>query len=288
MESDWIVLRLPLPTRGEGYLVADALHGLGAQTIDREGTDVVARIPVGSGELDRLLARARGVIHAVSPIAAAGMSWHPASEAETSGQWRSEVRPIQVGRRILLSPVDETSVAPEGSGLLTVRLVPGPGFGTGEHPTTRSCLRLLEQTIRPGARVCDLGSGNGVLAIAAVLLGAERVTAIEADLPSCGTLRRNAAANGTLERSCILQRRIGPGGLVGLGPFDGVLANLGTEAIGDLLPDLATALADGGWLILSGIPEVESPSASNQAGDLGLVKEAEVVEGGWWTGAFRR
>jgi len=309
----WIVLLLPLPRAREGYLLVDALHRLGAHTVDREGGQVVARI-FHHGPTEPLLERARGVLGALEPRLARELRWRTGSPREAARSWRREVRPIQVGARLRIAPVPSGDVgaprgttgtpsAPPASGSdpdpdprsdphrpprsVVVRLVPGPGFGTGQHSTTRNSLRFLQEFLRPGDHVCDLGAGSGVLAIGAALLGAGQVTAIEADAAACGTLRKNTDVNDTGELTRVIHRRIVPGELASIGHFDGILANLGVDPIMALFGDFHRALRARGWLVLSGIPGADSPEVRHGAAAAGFVLETELLEEGWWTGGFR-
>jgi ribosomal protein L11 methyltransferase len=139
-----------------------------------------------------------------------------------------------------------------------IRLDPGLAFGTGTHPTTRMCLRWIAQRgaarSLEGSRVLDYGCGSGVLAIAAGLFGAASITAVDIDPAAVETTRANAEANAVALRAGLADE-------LGEGRFDLVLANILATPLKLLAPLLATRLAPGGALVLSGI-------LATQAGEL--------------------
>jgi ribosomal protein L11 methyltransferase len=127
----------------------------------------------------------------------------------------------------------------------------GSAFGGGAHPTTASCLELLAG-LAPldGLDVLDLGSGSGILALAALRLGARRATCVDVNPDAVESARRNGAANGLADR---LEHRLGgPDALTGPA-FDLVLANIGGELLLDLAAQIAPLALPGGRLLLSGL-----------------------------------
>ncbi len=140
--------------------------------------------------------------------------------------------------------------------ILPIRLDPGPAFGTGAHPTTRLCLRAVERHLVPGASVIDLGTGTGILAIAAAKLGAAAVLAVDTHAESVRVARENAAANSVAQTV-----RVEEGSLEGIlsgewgrtqAPL--VLANILAGVIVSLLEQgLGLTVAPGGLLVLSGM-----------------------------------
>jgi ribosomal protein L11 methyltransferase len=158
----------------------------------------------------------------------------------------------EIGRQLLIRPTWIS--APSSSRRISIQLDPGAAFGTGAHPTTRFCLLNLEQYCRPGMTVLDLGTGTGVLSIAAAKLGAVSVLGLDIDPVAVKTARANAVINavggavrvqrGTLSLSFQSRHRE---------EFDLALANITAQAISDLAGGFAKVLKQAGILIVSGI-----------------------------------
>ncbi|OGT97511.1 MAG: ribosomal protein L11 methyltransferase [Geobacteraceae bacterium GWC2_48_7] len=169
-----------------------------------------------------------------------------------SSSWKAHFKPLKVGRRLLIAPTwEEANPGPDD---ILLRIDPGMAFGTGGHETTRLCLELLERImddlpILTVPDVLDLGTGSGILAMAAVKLGAGRVLALDIDPDAVEVARENIAVNG-LEDSI----ELGTTPLEAVdGKFDVILANILAEELVRLAPDLSRRLTAGGRVILSGI-----------------------------------
>ena len=116
-------------------------------------------------------------------------------EEDWATSWQKYYRPIQVGKRVYIVP-DWMRGEPAPQGRTPLYLNPGLTFGTGAHPTTQLCLELLEDVLRPGDKVLDLGCGSGILAIAALALGASRAVGVDIDPKAADVAFENAALNG--------------------------------------------------------------------------------------------
>jgi ribosomal protein L11 methyltransferase len=116
------------------------------------------------------------------------------ADEDWANAWREHFHPMRIGRRLLVAPTWE-AVQPR-SGELVLRLDPGMAFGTGTHASTVLCLRALEELIRPGCTVLDVGTGSGILAVAAAMLGAGAVTALDIDPLAVRIARQNVVVNG--------------------------------------------------------------------------------------------
>jgi ribosomal protein L11 methyltransferase len=176
--------------------------------------------------------------------------------------------------------------APADAPEVVVIVDPGMAFGTAEHGTTRGCLRLLDGVVEPGARLLDVGAGSGVLAIAAALLGAADVVAIEGDPLAWEALEENIEINGVEGRVRCRCALVDADDLAGYATVDGVVANIESATLIRLLPGFAGALGDGGWLILSGILGAEWPSVREAAEAAGLSFRALDEDGEWRAGLF--
>lgn len=195
--------------------------------------------------LDRLAAQAPGT-SLPKPIVSTVCS------EDWSTSWKVNFKPLRVGRRLMIVPTWEE--APLNPDDIVLRLDPGMAFGTGGHETTRLCLELLE-TIMDGMptlmtpSVLDLGTGSGILAIAAVRLGAGRVCAVDIDPQAIEVARENLVINdlaNQVECSTTPLEKL-------KGAFDVILANILAEELVRLAPQLIERLAAGGMLVLSGI-----------------------------------
>jgi ribosomal protein L11 methyltransferase len=186
--------------------------------------------------------------------------------------WKQHFRPLPVGRRLVIAPPWE--IGPFIEDRRIVRIDPGMSFGTGHHATTRMCLEELEAFLNQwqgdaNPRVLDVGTGTGILAIAAAALGADPVVAIDTDPEACEAATKNLALNRVVDRVEVFH-----GGLEALGPlvrFDLIVANLDTKSLGPVLNPIKTLLTPHGRLVASGI----------------LVEEEETLSGATRAAGFR-
>ena len=197
-----------------------------------------------------------------------------------SSSWKANFKPLRIGRRLLIVPSwEEAAPRPDD---IVLRLDPGMAFGTGGHETTRLCLELLEQIMDEMPTlvipsVLDLGTGSGILAMAAVRLGAGRVCAVDIDPQAVEVAIENLAANdlaGQVECSTTPLESLS-------GSFDIILANILAEELVRLAPQLAGHLAPGGRLILSGILAEKEPLVIAGFSSTGLEYQETRHEGEW-------
>jgi len=196
------------------------------------------------------------------------------------------IQPIKIRNRFLVvSDSDEISLArhrashPERCVLsIPVEMA----FGTGDHPTTATCLRLLCDLPLDGRRVLDLGCGTGILALAAKKLGARRVLALDFDPAAVAAARRNARRNGirgvTIEQHDILSWTPDED------PFDIILANIFADVLTASFPKMKRLLAPGGLLILSGILDQSAPALLDEGQRHGF-KFLQILKRGKWVTA---
>ncbi len=168
------------------------------------------------------------------------------SRANWAEAWKRHYAPQRIGRHCVVVP-SWCQVEPEAGDCL-IMLDPGMCFGTGLHPTTRLCLAALEDLVRAGDEVLDVGTGTGILAIAAARMGASRVVALDISSEAVATAASNAQSNG-------VQLETFAGELGELPPctFDVLAANLLANTVIELAPQFRARLAPGGRLVASGI-----------------------------------
>jgi ribosomal protein L11 methyltransferase len=202
-------------------------------------------------------------------------AWTESVEAEDWAEtWKRHVRPVHIGR-LWVGPPWELARAPGEA--VAIVIEPGMAFGTGDHPTTALCLAALDRelSLRPGAAVLDVGTGSGVLAIAAMKLGAARVVGSDIDPRALSIARENAEQNGVpgLELTLRPLERIACA-------FDVVVANLFPGVLCQLAPRLRARLAPRGVLLASGIlgPQVAEVLAAFERERLRLLERRDSGE----------
>ena len=193
--------------------------------------------------------------------------------------WKKGLAPRRITDRLVVRPTwTHFSAGPED---LVIVLDPGMAFGTAEHGTTRGCLRLLDQAVSSGERLLDVGAGSGILSVAAVLLGAAHVTAVESDELSAEALHENVHNNGGTDRVTVLIEWADAEKLEAWGPVDGVVANLETGLLRPLIVGFRAAVRAGGWLVLSGILDHECDELRDETERLGF-ECREIDQDGEW------
>jgi len=176
-------------------------------------------------------------------------------EEDWANNWKQYFKPLSVGEKLVIKPSWEEYENRDGRTVLEID--PASSFGTGQHNTTRLCLELLEQELKVGDRVLDLGCGSGILSIAAMLLGAEGVAAVDISENSVKTAMENALKNnipvekyraycGNIIDDEKLRERLGGG-------YDIITANIVADVIIAMSPYFEKFIKKGGVIILSGI-----------------------------------
>ena len=184
---------------------------------------------------------------------------------------QSQFEPIPISSRLWIVPTWHTASDPSA---INIVLDPGLAFGTGSHPTTRLCLRWLDSHLQGGESVLDYGCGSGILAIAAMKLGAAHATGVDVDFQAVSASRDNAIANRVDNVQFYLPDDAPQSS------YDVVIANILTNPLRLLAPLLAKATRPGGQIVLSGILEEQAQEVMNiyqQWFDLGT----PVFEDGW-------
>ena len=197
--------------------------------------------------------------------------------------WREHFRPLSVGRRLLVAPPWDVPAAPDR---LVLIIEPGRAFGTGHHGSTAGCLELLERALDGAApaTAIDLGTGSGILAVAAARLGVERILAVDDDPDAVAAAAGNAERNGVAAR---IEVRLGDAATLEAAPAPLVLANLLAAAHVRLAARYRRLLAPGGMLVLGGILEGEAGGVRDDLRAQGLASSDAVSIDGWTTLGFR-
>jgi ribosomal protein L11 methyltransferase len=254
--------------------VSAAMFGAGAQGLLEEGGDDGALVThVASIEERDMIEDA---VRAVDPGATIETAAIPG--VDWSVAWRDSIVAHDVGALVVAPPWLAEGLDPAR----TVIVEPAMAFGTGDHPTTRGVLRLMQSVIRTGDVVADLGAGSAVLAIAAAKLGAARATAVELDPDAISNAEENVVRNAVGARVTVIA---GDAAVVLplLAPVRVVLANIISSVLCELLPVIGRSLAGDGVAILSGILDEEREKMLAVFAACGWQVVREDAEGQWWS-----
>lgn len=228
--------------------------------------------------------RVTGYLEAVQrlavPVGPATVAVEPVADAPWAEAWRAHFRPLRVGRRLLVCPPWAVP-GPNGTRRRDLVVIePGRAFGTGSHATTHGCLVLLERALgaAPARRVLDVGTGSGILAIAAARLGAAEVVGLDLDPEAVTAARANAARNGVADR---VRVELAAAEEWHGAPADLVLANLLGEALVRLSPVLDHLAAPRGRLVAGGLLSAEVPAVRAALGRAGFALRGRVDREGW-------
>lgn len=218
--------------------------------------------------IERLLAGYPGNGFIQSEEVVADQNWNEA--------WEQTIKPQQIGP-FFVKPTWSRTEPPSEAILLEID--PKMSFGTGYHETTRLILKLLPDIVRPGHKVLDVGTGTGILAIAALKLNAEYAFGFDIDTWSITNARENMLLNKVEER---MEVELGSVDVIPSGKeFDLILANINRNTLLDLMESLVRHLSEGGNLILSGLLESDEARIGREAERRGLKKIKKVREKEW-------
>ena len=228
------------------------------------------------GKLQRFAARLDDLTAHGIDKGAGAVSWKAVADEDWAETWKEFFHTEKIGARTVIKPTWEEYEAKAGE--IVVELDPGAAFGTGQHATTSLCIRALEDLVRPGMTVFDVGTGSGVLAIVAAKLGAKSVEAVDFDPVAVRVARENVRQNGAedvvrTERSDLLKSVAGKADLI--------IANIIADIIVRLFGEVKGSLAAGGTMLLSGIIEDRLPDVVEAAAQHGFAVEKIEQEKGW-------
>lgn len=198
------------------------------------------------------------------------------SEQDWANEWKQYFHVTHIGTTLVIKPTWEEYTSEVGEHIIEID--PGMAFGTGTHHTTCMCMERLEKVLRPGMEVFDVGTGSGILAIAAAKLGAKAVKAVDIDATAVRVAVENIAGNQLTEKISVKQGDLLHGTE---GQADIIIANIIADIIIMLLPDIPGKLKAGGTFLASGIIEERQNDVAAAAAKVGLQVEAVDTKGGW-------
>lgn len=223
--------------------------------------------------LDALGARAE-----VDELRALPLEFRALPPEDYARSWMKVWKPFRLGRIAVVAPWRSSTLRP---GDLRLELEPGGAFGSGRHATTRMCLAVLQQRLVPGARLFDAGSGSGILAVAAALVGAREAVGFDIDPNAQPWAEELARRNGVGDRARFLTA--GFECLPGLGACDALVANIYSDVIQEHAGTLRAALAPGAWFAFSGCPAQHAAATRAAIETSGLRLEEVRTRGRWNT-----
>ena len=191
-----------------------------------------------------------------------------------------DAAPMRVGRTMVVKPAGRAYEASRGDRIVELPAGDGSGrgvFGTGRHPATQLSLILLEGHVRPGDRVLDLGTGSGILAVAAARLGAGQVLALDVEAAAVAVARETVTLNGLAGAVEVVRGGIGSA----VPPYDAVAANVFPNVLIELAADLAAAVRGGGVLVASGFVAARAEETADALCAAGLGLEGRRSQGDW-------
>ena len=271
----WLAVRVAGASAATRDAISAALIDAGAACVQEDRDDLFTFLPD-----DARLDDVRGVVAA---DASAVLEVREADAGEVEREWPPTIGVSCAGRIVVAPPWLIPDPAQDD---LVIVIDPATAFGTGEHPSTRGVLRLMQGVIRPGDRVADLGAGSAVLAIAAARLGASRVAAIELDPEAIGNAEDNVRANGVSDRVVVIEGDAETL-LPHVAPVRVILANIISSVLIALLPAVTSALSADGVAIFAGILVDERDDFVRALEERAWRVEQEDVEGIWWSAVAR-
>ncbi|MFP4158319.1 MAG: 50S ribosomal protein L11 methyltransferase [Desulfobacterales bacterium] len=285
------------------FLIADIFYDLGL-------TGVITENPVEYPELDwaddalpapenhsvtgflpedgRLDESTRKLEQGLAELGSTLMAWYRVEYSEVEEQdwaesWKAHFHPVKISEGIVIKPTWR-DYFPQNHETV-IELDPGMAFGTGTHPTTAMCLRLIERFMKPGFRVLDIGTGSGILMVAAARLGAGMLLGVDNDPVAVGVAEENLLVNGVEKEKF----KLNTGNLVDAvtGTWDLAAANILTATIVPMIPQIPSVLAPGAVFIASGILGINKDSVSEALEKSGF-EILEILSEDEWIGIAAR
>ncbi|MDD3212394.1 MAG: 50S ribosomal protein L11 methyltransferase [Eubacteriales bacterium] len=198
------------------------------------------------------------------------------ADEDWAENWKQYYKPFRIGSRLVVKPSWET-YEPKADDLV-VELDPGMAFGTGTHETTGMCMELLEKHLKPGVRVMDVGTGSGILAIAAAKLGAQNILAVDIDPDAVKVAKENVLHNGVDSRVRVIQGDLVKSEAM---PCELAVANIVADAIIMLSGPLTRHLQKGGLFLCSGIIREREQDVLTAVQAAGYTLADRLTKGEW-------
>ena len=218
------------------------------------------------------------LIGSLRPIG--GLCVREIAEEDWQESWKDQFTLLRVGRRLVIKPPWIPYEAHDAE--LVLEIDPGMAFGTGHHPTTQMVLEELERLSTLDMRVLDVGTGSGVLSIAAIRLGAKRVTALDVDSTAVKMARRAVRANRVADRVSLGRGSL-PHSLAPAGAFDLALANISAKVVSNLAPELHRCLSRGGTLVTGGFLDRQEDRLVERLREVGFCIQGRCAMEDWVT-----
>ncbi|MCH2674223.1 MAG: 50S ribosomal protein L11 methyltransferase [Chloroflexota bacterium] len=258
-------------------------YGKGVSTELAGDGQVLLRTYITKGSRQRMARIDVGVrlVGSIEPIGDLIVRELPEDE-DWMNSWKSHFKILRIGQHLVIKPTWlelESDTGPED---IVIELDPGIAFGTGYHPTTATCLEAMEQHITPNMTVLDLGSGSGILTIAAIKLGAEQVIALDIDGQAVSAARRNFRRLGINKQVKLGQGSV-PHPTARPESIDLAVANISARGVVDRCPFISTALKPGAWFIASGLLNTQKQEVAVALEPLGFSLINEWPQEDWVT-----
>ncbi|QKS70850.1 50S ribosomal protein L11 methyltransferase [Paenalkalicoccus suaedae] len=252
------------------------IYDLSTEDYPEEGVILKAYLPVNSflnESVEEIKQAINQLLTYNIDIGANTLTVSEVNEEEWATAWKKYYKPVKVSETITISPSWE-DYKPVHDKELVIELDPGMAFGTGTHPTTVLCIQALERHTKNGDRIADVGTGSGVLAIAAAKLGVDKVEALDLDEVAVESATQNVAFNHATDTVSVTQ-----GNLLDTlsGEYDVIVANILAEVIVTMTEDAFSFVKPNGKLITSGIIQAKRDLVKNSLLEAGFVID-EITE----------
>ena len=275
-----VVIEDPLELVKERENVFGEIYHLNPDDYPNEGVVIKAYLPVNSflgDTIDAIKESINTLLLFDIDLGKNVVSISEVNEEEWATAWKKYYNPVKISERFTIVPTWE-DYTPVSSDELIIELDPGMAFGTGTHPTTVMCIQALERTVQPGDLVVDVGTGSGVLSIAAALLDAKRIQSLDLDEVAVQSAKQNVELNNVQDKVSVSQGNL----LDGVNEqADIVVANILAEVIMRFTDDVAKVVKPGGYFIASGIIQTKKQDVKEAIIASGFTVEETILMEDW-------